>query len=268
MTGFQSRWLDLREPVDNSARHAGLRRLAVDFVAENGPEARIVDLGCGTGSTFRALSPEASGWRWQLVDNDPRLLDEARSRHGANDHLEFVSLDLTNISNDLFAGTTLVTASALFDLVSLELVETLAFCLKAQRASLYAALNYNGSCTWSQQHEADGVVVAAFNDHQRNDKGMGPALGRDSGPALKQVFEKAGFRVLVGESSWRFGPEHGELHRQFIEGMAHAAGEMRSLDPLLLDDWRQHRLARTNSSSCEVGHWDVLAFASSMATTG
>jgi hypothetical protein len=43
--------------------------------------------------------------------------------------------------------------------------------------------------------------------------------------------------------------------------MAKAVAETRSLAPSLLENWRRNRLAQIDSSTCEVGHWDVLALA-------
>lgn len=261
MSGFETRWLDLREPADHAARDVGLRHRAIEHLADKAEGARIVDLGCGTGSTFRALSPESRHWHWLLVDNDPLLLAEARTRHGDEASLQIVETDLAAVSPTVFAGADLVTASALFDLVSGDFIERLTARLRQEGASLYAALNYDGTCNWGNPHAADAEVVAAFNEDQRRDKGFGPALGPQSGPFLKKACERAGLRVSIAPSPWRFTPENAELHRQFIEGMAKAVSDTRSLDPLLLEDWRRHRLARAEHSTCIVGHWDVLAFA-------
>lgn len=261
MSSFEASWLDLREPVDHRARHAGLRHLALKFLEKGVAEERIVDLGCGTGSTLRALLPEAASRRWRLLDHDPDLLREARMRHG-NDHIEFLRFDLAELKDIFFADARLVTASALFDLMPATVVETLSIQLRSIGVSLYAALNYDGYCTWSDRHEADAAVVNAFNKHQRGNKGLGPALGPDSGPALKRIFEAAGYRVLMAPSPWQIGPKEAELQRQFIEGMANAASKTHSLDPRMLEDWRANRLARTHTSTCTVGHWDVLALTS------
>jgi SAM-dependent methyltransferase len=259
MSGFEARWLDLREPVDHAARDKNLRGEVVAHLSPSGEAVKVVDLGCGTGSTFRALSPEGRGWQWLLLDNDPLLLAEARSRHETEARMAFVEADLADLRGEMFAGAHLVTASALFDLTSAAFVERLAMQLSEAGAGLYAALNYDGVCRWGNPHPADTEVVAAFNEHQRGNKGFGPALGPDSGPMLKAIFEAVGFRVSMAKSPWQFTPDHAELQRQFIEGMARAVAETRSLDALILEDWRRNRLARADHSACEVGHWDVLA---------
>ena len=74
MSGFSAAWLALREPADHAARDAGLAQAAAALLIGKTP-TRILDLGCGTGSNFRAFSPlVAAPQAWTLVDFDPRLL--------------------------------------------------------------------------------------------------------------------------------------------------------------------------------------------------
>lgn len=259
MSGFEARWLELREGADHAARDPGLRQRVIDHINGSNDDAPIVDLGCGTGSTFRALLPQAARWRWRLVDNDPALLAEADARHGAEAGIEFVAADLSSLSPDMLADARLVTASALFDLCSEDFVRNLAKSVGRENAGLYAALNYDGYCVWDTPHPADAEVVAAFNMHQRTDKGFGRALGPDSGPCLKAVLQAAGFRVLMEKSPWRLDQARSELQRRFVDGMADAAAETGSVQPSTLGDWRRIRLERTETSACTVGHWDVLA---------
>ncbi|MGC1682266.1 MAG: SAM-dependent methyltransferase, partial [Pseudolabrys sp.] len=73
MSSFSADWLALREPYDARARNAEvLAAVAASF--EQHDRIQIVDLGCGTGSTRRALSPLlAARQKWRLVDNDTEL---------------------------------------------------------------------------------------------------------------------------------------------------------------------------------------------------
>lgn len=259
MSGFETRWLDLREPVDHAARDEALRLQAIAHLAPLGEMARVVDLGCGTGSTFRALSPQGRRWRWLLVDNDPLLLGAARLRLCNDADITLAETDLLQFCPEIFDGADLITASALFDLTSAAFVERLAEQIKVSGTGLYAVLNYDGHCRWSAPHPDDAAVVMAFNEHQRGDKGFGPALGPDSGPALKRVLEAAGFRVSIAPSPWRLTPHHADLQREFIDGMALAVSQVNGVGALGLEDWRRTRLARVKHSACEVGHWDILA---------
>ena len=70
MSRFSDDWLALREPYDARARNAKVFA-AVAALFEQHDTIQIVDLGCGTGSTMRALSPLlAARQKWRLVDND------------------------------------------------------------------------------------------------------------------------------------------------------------------------------------------------------
>jgi hypothetical protein len=55
MSGFSAEWLALREPYDRRARNSGV--VEAVLAALDPSSVKIVDLACGTGSTFRALSP-------------------------------------------------------------------------------------------------------------------------------------------------------------------------------------------------------------------
>lgn len=259
MSGFDKHWLDLREVADHAARDRDLRKRVIDHVVAAREDALVLDLGAGTGSTLRALLPEALHWRWRLADNDPLLMAEALNRHGQSVRIECVEANLDDVSADLFSGARLVTASALFDLVSEKFLTQLLTQLPRSDIGLYAALNYDGTCDWDDPHPMDRKVVAAFNDHQRQDKGFGSALGPAAAPVLRTLLEDRDFRVEMAPSPWRLGPAQAELQQHFVFGMAAAAAETRLLEEGELDDWRSARLERVDHSGCTVGHWDVFA---------
>jgi hypothetical protein len=260
MTGFDKTWLDLREAADHAARDHGLQKQVIDHLAAAHGQTLVVDLGAGTGSTFRAFLPEAFHWRWRLVDNDPLLLTEAKRRHAGSARIECVEAHLDAPADSLFFEARLVTASALFDLVSESFLVRLVSELAHTNIGLYAALNYDGVCRWDEHHPLDDEVVAAFNVHQRRDKGFGPALGPDATPVLRRLLEEQGFQVALAPSPWRLDKAHAELQRQFIFGIASAAAETGLVEEADVNDWRLARLQQAESSDCLVGHWDLFAF--------
>jgi len=74
VSGFSAEWLKLREPYDLRARNAAVLDAVFNLLAGQ-PSVTLVDLACGTGSTFRALSPRIGARQtWRLVDNDLSLL--------------------------------------------------------------------------------------------------------------------------------------------------------------------------------------------------
>lgn len=247
--GFSAEWLALRDPADRAARDLALARRAA---AAAGTAPLIVDLGCGTGATWRALSPVLpAGARWRFVDNDPALLAIAAA--AAGDGAETVTADLADLDALPLEGATLVTASALLDLVSAQWVAGLVARLGVP---FYAALSYDGRMDWSPDDPRDAAITSAFNRHQTGDKGLGPALGPNAADHAARTFGAAGFTVTLADSPWRLGPEMAALQRELCSGIAAAAAEAGLSDAA---DWGRARSASATASHCIIGHLDLLA---------
>ncbi len=245
---FSSDWLALREPADEAARDRGLLAGLARWV--DGRPLRAHDLGCGAGSTHRAVSPHVPSLSWTLIDNDPALLEEAARRTGAPTR----RLDLA-ADPEAAADAEVVTASALFDLVSADWLARFVAALPAG-AAVYAALTYDGRESWSPAppHEAQGL--AAFHAHQRRDKGFGPSLGPQAGGALAALLAGRGWRVRLADSAWRLGAADRPLIRALADGCAQAASETGALPSADLTRWRD---ARRRTDRAEIGHMDLLA---------
>nr|WP_239479939.1 class I SAM-dependent methyltransferase [Actibacterium sp. 188UL27-1] len=241
----------MREPVDHASRDADLLAQAVTHA---GSEAIVVDLGSGTGSTARAFGDAACAtWQWRFVDGDKALLDIAQARHSGAEQVVF---DLRNIDQLPLDGVRLVTASALLDLMPLVWVTVLAQRLRAAAIPFYGALNYNGVMRWVPPHAADADVTAAFNAHQRTDKGIGPALGPTASDAAAQVFAQHGFDVRLGDSPWELGPAEARLHDHLLIGIGEAAAEAGCAQA---GDWAANRRATVAQTAGYIGHTDILA---------
>ncbi|MDH4440556.1 MAG: class I SAM-dependent methyltransferase [Rhizobium sp.] len=262
MSGFDKDWLALREPADRHARAQPLLDGLCRHLVEKTETPSLLDIGCGTGSTYRTLSalvPPAT--RWQLLDYDPLLLEEAARRIGSVEGVTLHRHDLNDLQSLPLEGVTFVTASALFDLCSATFCNRVVDRLAEQRTGLYAALNYDGVMEWSHAHPLDGQVVASFNRHQRLDKGFGPALGPDASDHLRLSLESSGYRVKVAASPWVLGAEKHDLQVELLRGMENPVTEIGLVSQSDLEDWMAFRLAAITrqDSSCVVGHTDLLA---------
>lgn len=259
MSGFSVSWLDLREPADHAARDQRLAAALVDYLQADAAIAPIIaDLGAGTGSTLRALTDRgAQRCVWRLVDNDPALLNEALCRHGQAEIVEDYQADLRDVAALPLGGITVLSASALFDLMSAELIDALIARVQQQSAAFYAALNYDGRTQWTPPHPLDDAVLTAFNRDQRRDKGLGPALGPDATTYLQSALEKAGYTVHSADSAWQLGPAHETLQAELITGIRAAVANQLAADSL--DDWQRFRLTHAGCGRCMIGHVDVLA---------
>jgi hypothetical protein len=262
MSGFSAAWLELREPYDRSARNASVIDAVVAAFAGQ-PAVSIVDLACGTGSTFRAVSPRIKTRQsWRLVDNDLSLLARTPQSSPPHIHVATTPVDLNrDLEVALDGPADLVTTSALLDLVSDEWLERLAIEVAARRLPVYAALSYDGRIELTPSDPADAAVIDAMNRHQRTDKGFGPALGPDAAKLAPQHFERVGYAVVQGASDWVFGPADREIQLETLTGWATAAREMGTVPLPEVVSWltRRRDLVSAGRSTIRVGHIDLFA---------
>lgn len=246
--GFSASWLALREPADHAARDSNLLKKAVSVAGKN---PIIMDLGCGTGSTVRAFESESENpVSWRLVDSDPELLAVASE---SSPLASVYQNDLQNIDQLPWDGVSLVTASALLDLMTEQWLRML---VARVQVPIYFALSYDGRMSWEPANQTDLEITASFNLHQQQDKGMGVALGPKATQVAMQILEQAGFDVLVAQSDWRIGPKDSELQQQLLSGIAEAASEIGNKDS---EHWLSDKLKNIDSLNCVIGHKDILA---------
>ena len=264
MSSFSIAWLNLREDADFAARDKTLATDVLNWLGQAtdpvSPDRIIVDLGAGTGSTLRALTKlGATNIVWRLVDLDGKLLDEALRRHGKNFLIEDYQADLNVIGELPLTGAHILSASALMDLVSADFIDRLIERISPRKTAVYAALNYDGTTSWTPTHPLDEKVLAAFNQDQRRDKGFGPALGPECTSYLKNALENKGYRVSIKPSPWQLTAKDQAMQNELIQGIAAAVNADKNVTESEIDDWKNFRLANTNEGTCTIGHWDLLA---------
>lgn len=259
---FSASWLELREPHDHRARNTTVLDAVAAAFADHTSVA-ITDLACGTGSTFRALSPRLKARQnWRLADNDLSLL--ARTPQSQPPDLMVITTPI-DLERDLEAAldgpADLVTTSALLDLVSDAWLERLAVEAAARQLPVYAALSYDGRIETTPSDPGDAAIVGAVNQHQHTDKGFGPALGPDAATVAPQRFERVGYQVVQGDSDWVFGPSDREIQLETLIGWATAAREIGTVPLPDIVSWltRRRDLVAAGRSTIRVGHIDFFA---------
>jgi hypothetical protein len=278
MMSFSADWLALREPCDHAAVNPEVRTaLAARFAGK--PAVSVVDLGAGAGSNLRGTFDALPHLQhWTLVDYDPKLLSVARTRLSAwadkaeavGDGLalsksgkaltvQFRQADLAAAGYaPVTAGADLITAAALFDLVSVASIEQLAATVTAAGQTFFTVLTYDGHARWSPAHGADDAIRSAFNAHQKTDKGFGSAAGPGGTSALAKAFYARGYRVVRGTSPWVVDRRYGSLRDELDRGFAGAAVESGLASPDTANQWLANRLGRDDAVSI-IGHEDLLA---------
>ncbi|MGL5734623.1 MAG: class I SAM-dependent methyltransferase [Beijerinckiaceae bacterium] len=279
---FSAEWLALREPVDHRARNRDvLEKAAAHFQGRN--HIAVVDLGCGAGSNLRgcALALPVERQSWTLVDYDPALLAAARERlmkwadsvhvqgeelvldiAGKSISVDFRQLDLNrDLAMVMGWQPDLVTAAALFDLVSEQWLRQFVETLTRHGLPLYTALTYDGRETWMPGHKYNAKILTSFLAHQETDKGFGPAAGPRAGDVMEEAFRAAGYAVATGLSPWKLGPYDFELARQLIAGIANAAAEIGRVSRAEIEEWYNFRHAQADNliASALIGHVDIFA---------
>ena len=258
-----SAWLALREPADVAARSSTLTHAIAGVLPPTLP-LRILDLGSGTGSNVRYLSPRlTAAQEWLLVDRDADLLSQVPAGT-TTCRIETLSRNLDTLDRaEIFAGRDLVTASALLDLVSARWLDTLAERCRASGAAVLFALTYNGESRCSPVEPEDDIIRNLMNRHQKRDKGLGgPAAGPDGVNCAERSFAAVGYLVRREASDWKLSANQRELQRQLIEGWAHAAVEIAPEQTSMIQSWLARRLAHVEagSSTVIVGHEDLAAW--------
>jgi SAM-dependent methyltransferase len=263
MTSFTAQWLALREPYDRRARSETVLD-AVEAAFRDQTAISVVDLGCGTGATLRAIGPHLPvRQNWRFADNNLGLLAQAAGLGRPPERtVEARTIDLVrDLELALDGSVDLITTSALLDLVSAEWLERLAVESAARRLPVYAAITYQGRATLAPAEPIDLEIVAAVNRHQRRDKGFGPALGPEAGLRAVRSFERVGYSIVTGSSDWVFEPEDRDIQLEVLAGWAAAAVELEDLPSNTIASWLARRRAHVAAgrSRMRVGHVDFFA---------
>jgi len=256
MSSFSPQWLALREAADARARSGALiARAGAGLAGRAAP--LVCDLGSGTGAGMRAFAPTfPADTRWWLTDNDAGTLAIAAQ---AGDRVETRRTDLAADPAPWPGDCALVTATALFDLAAPAWIDRLAERLAMGRLPLLACLSYDGRLGLSPAHSSDAALCAAFNRHQRQDKGLGgAAAGPGAVDALCAALRARRYTVTRADSPWRLVAGRDDaLMAELLRGWSGAMVASGLVPSARADAWLAARLTRTDRLS--VGHTDLYA---------
>ncbi len=252
MTAFAD-WLALREPADAAARSTELAgRLALR------PPLRVHDLGSGTGSMARWLAPRLPvPQHWVLHDRDAGLLARAAGTLPPGVTAEGRVGDLSRLTAADLAGASLVTASALLDMLSAAEIERVVAACAGLPTLL--TLTVTGVVGFDPPDPRDAAVAAAFDAHQRRTVGGRTLAGPDAVDIAVTAFRNRGIAVEVRETPWSLPP--GPLAAAWFEGWVGAAQEQNPDLSAQLSSYVTGRMEqlRTGRSVVSVGHRDLFA---------
>lgn len=259
-------WLTLREDADARSRS---RALALEAAGMLRPPVVVHDLGTGTGSMVRWCAPLLPGPQsWVLHDWNEALLQHAAKassapdRDGAPITLRTRVGELGMLKEHDLAGASLVTASALLDVLSAgEVAAVVGACLAAGAPTLFA-LSVTGRVTIDPVDPGDRVFEASFNDHQRRLVDDRRLLGPDAVPVVADLFRSAGWSVRLVESPWLLDAHSTALTAEWMRGWLEAAVEERPALQEWAAEYARTRAAQLASGDLQVvvDHVDLLAW--------
>jgi hypothetical protein len=253
-------WLLLREPADAAARSVELVERLRRHLAADRPLV-IHDLGGGSGAMGRWLAPKLPGpQHWVLHDRDGDLLGLAIAAppDSATVTVEARRSDITRLSRRDLAAASLITASALIDLLTAdELVRMLRAC---RGLPMLLALTVVGRVTLAPADPMDSRIAAAFNAHQRRRTMAGRKLGPDAVPVAVDELRGTSAEVLVRPSPWHLDASHADLTAEWIEGWVAAACEQEPSLAAAAAAYLDRRLAQAAAGelAVTVDHADLL----------
>lgn len=259
-------WLRLREAADAEARAPDL----VERIRRHlpgGSRTVIHDLGCGTGSMGRWLAPQLTGTQhWILYDRDAELLADAAAdlpvaADGGPVTVETRERDISRVDPGDLAGASLITASALLDMMTAEELERFVLCCARASCPALVTLSVVGRVELTPADPLDERIAGAFNAHQRRTSGGGRLLGPGAVGAAVDAFARLGADVLVRPSPWRLGAAQADLTVEWFTGWVGAACERQPELIAMTAAYADRRLAEAAAGrlTVTVHHQDLLA---------
>ena len=259
----------LREPADAEARSAALGVREVRKGRTAGATMVVHDLGSGSGSMGRWLAPRLDGRQhWVLHDHDPHLLaravvDPPTAADGSAVTVEARQGDVTGLRPGDLAGASLVTASALLDMLTAEELES-GRAVAASPPRLPCAGDAlgrrpgRGSAPQTPWTASSAPPSTTTSDARPP---AAPRSGPDAVGLAAELFRSLGAEVVTRPSPWRLDARNRHrLGAEWFEGWVGAACEQR---PELAGEagaYRDRRLAQAAAGelAVTVDHADLL----------
>lgn len=262
-TQFATDWLEERYRFDIAARNPSVEAACLQYFS-NATDIRIIDIGAGSGANFVYLADKFPQLQhWALVDLNPKLLNAARTRiktwgiakgYKVSEHGDQLSLekDDRRIEVHLVHGSMLklpktfnlssyqlVTASAVFDLLTADMASQLLNTLHANRLALFATLNYQ-HMEYFPREEDDQRFIEQYEQHMQRQQAFGRALGPACVPHIQQVFrELPTGSFQMGPSRWQIEPSDHDMHLHLLHFIEKSLAELPANQkaPQALQEW-------------------------------
>jgi hypothetical protein len=211
-----------------------------------------------------------------LHDRDADLLAIAaedlpgEAANGAAVTVETRESDITRLAPGDLTDATLITASAMLDLLTGEELAGLVTVCAGAGCPVLLTMSVVGRVDLNPADPLDADVAAAFDAHQRRTTERGRLLGPDAVAVALAGFDRLGADVLVRPSPWRLGASDADLAAQWFNGWVGAACEQQVELFAETGAYARRRLAEATAGqlAVTVDHADLLILPRADRTPG
>ena len=282
---FTTTWINLRESYDMLSRSDLLQNL---YKNNKMNLKKVIDLGGGNGSFLRWCHYKNIIYDdFLIIDNDEALLKSFYPR--TKSYLSMMSLSLIKdnmmsyrIQNlktnkdgfitlkkqdfyksiDIINDYNLVSFSAVSDLLSKKFIKCL-FDKVNKGTNLYFSICFDGRVKWKNKNKHDKYIVSMFNQHQKQEKTTGVALGLNSINFIKNLSKKNDYKIYIADSSWSVDSQDNDsriFQKAYLNTIYKPLKKFELTDKDILENWlksKQNDIENKNSNLV-VGHKDIL----------
>lgn len=281
-------WLAHRFACDAEARNHEIEHKFLAFFEQHQTALKVVDVGSGTGANFKYyFSRIPHQQEWILIEQNGDLIEACRAglqtfanekgyncqvqaklltitdsgktatvwvMQGSVDHLE----QLTDLPR-----TDVVTANAVFDLLSYEQFDTLVGKLARHDVCLLATLNYYET-SFLPFSEKDHRFMRWYHMHMKRPQPFGIAMGPDCSKEMLDLLTQHHMMIEQEGSQWHLKKSHTTMHHYLLHFIEHALAEL-NLSPEEKQDfsaWLDYRkkLCRARELEIIIDHSDIFAY--------
>jgi len=281
-------WLDHRYAFDAEARNPSIEKKFIKYFSER-ESIHILDAGAGTGNNFKYYFEKLPNQKqsWVLLEQEAGSIEQCRKRlqrfaekkgyelettddrfllkaEGKLAQIQFEQGNLQDIKAHVDMETLdVVTANALFDLVSYEQFDHFAAQLTCYQVCLLATLNYYET-SFLPFSEEDGRFVRFFHTHMMRPRDFGQGMGPNCSEEMLELLVAHEMKVEQEESRWHLKRydttmQHYILHffEQAIRDLSLSDSELRDTD-----QWISTKKEMSQSHTLEiiVDHSDIFAY--------
>ena len=235
-TGFNTDWLNERFRFDNTARSTIVENELFSHLS-NKNKLKIVDIGSGSGSSCVYLMKKLpQDQDWTFVELNPNLakaslirleriaLDNNWEAHRSqntliiqtpdkNINIKVIHASFLELDSFLdLSAVDLVTAAAVFDLLSVKMLHDFLGKLLTHKVALLATINYAGMA-FQPAEVADIYFAHLYGQHMLRPRDFGQSTGPNCSRLMMDFHQKKGINAICEPSNWLVRPTDKKMHR-------------------------------------------------------